>query len=1432
MNRLILSLLLVAAVAIPAPTSAQPQPPPAASPLGAGQAPRPSKPATTSREIYVPFEDLKSILASGTERIFMSRQQYSDLLKKANVKPGTLPPQNTALTGASYHIQIHDNHAVVTGKLLVESLAAGVQLLPLPLAGVSIKRVAIGDRSMALVQQANQPMQLVLEQPGSHQVDLQFELPVQHSAAQQSLGFRLPTTAATSITMTVPGNIELKSGASVLNRRVDEDANVTHFEILPSGNAVKLVMSLNNKRLQEDRVIQARNVVVAELAEAFERIHVSTSIKVLHGAVETLEFQIPAGFEITNVQTSLLARWLVVEEEMQRVLKVELTETTTKDQLVNITAIRVAPTYENWTFPAVRPSGVVSSSSVIGILTELTLTVHSLEPTGLLRLDNAVLDNALPKSIYIPEPGAPAIRLMNTYYAAQSDYALTAAVIQPENRFTALSNLLLTIEPTRQHLQSSFTIQPEVDDVYTARVRLAPGWQVLSVSDQANQPIRYHITSEEDGQRFIQAQLNQKIVAGETGTVNVQATHTPTGWLNQWDEAFATTFPTFTLEGAYRDVGMLAVRTAPGYEEVFHIRAGQIEGLTAVSNSEKAKFGLGGVRTQLVYRYEQPQYTAPLNVSRIEPIYAARCASFFNVAPGRVVCNYELTFEMQRGRTDKLAFALPQSTPNDIVVSGIGKTKVKRFEATEADGQRIWRVTLADMAAEDIVLAVHFTLPIANKETKVELPGIEALNVSYQTGVISLESSPELQITPITKAQRVDVGELAAASYVVGRRRVGAYGYVGTPPPVEIQISEPGKFTLPRMIVNQCNITSYLSKKATVQNLAEFFVDARTDYVVVELPQGSNLWSVTVANQPIRPQRSGKSRSNRFLVDLSKLNATSTALDNGEQTADLTIVYGNDRSIGHGSRLRLIAPRLYRFDRRANNDLNQSQRIPVAKTNWRLVVPSSHGLVGIGQPYEKRASHHYMTRVDGWLKPRHELPLALFLAGGGIRPPMTAKYATDSAVVTAGRPSARFYDSDESGMAGADLGMENADFDDEMEAAEETLEELDVAGKKERSAATPAPPADPASKPARTTAEPKQPADFEPKSEEETPSETSGSGPAKTDPEDANRDWATRGKRSLRIQLNENIDTEASHEVYEFNNLSEDAEITGTIVHKSQVTVTGWSIGLLVFALGLLLCGRPGKLQLKFILGIETSMIALYFLNPLPTLEEAWIMIAALTIILVPIFIITTVYREWIGHLSRRLSRKTVMPLLIAIVCFSQQLATAQENSDPVIAVKVPSGSVIVPYDPAKLPAKTPDQQLMVPLDYYTQLWRRAFPDKPLPHEVAPVSFAIAGAHYETTLVDGEYLLLQGHIDIDVFSSKEVTVPLNLNGGVLQNATLDDKPASLEVRNRVAPAAQVEQQVQQKAAPQQAANMPAQAATAVSSMVLHITGKGRHRHAL
>ena len=48
-----------------------------------------------SREIYVPFKDLKSVLAGPIERIYLPRSEYESLLKKADIKPGTAPPQST-----------------------------------------------------------------------------------------------------------------------------------------------------------------------------------------------------------------------------------------------------------------------------------------------------------------------------------------------------------------------------------------------------------------------------------------------------------------------------------------------------------------------------------------------------------------------------------------------------------------------------------------------------------------------------------------------------------------------------------------------------------------------------------------------------------------------------------------------------------------------------------------------------------------------------------------------------------------------------------------------------------------------------------------------------------------------------------------------------------------------------------------------------------------------------------------------------------------------------------------------------------------------------------------------------------------------------------------------------------------------------------------
>ena len=55
------------------------------------------------------------------------------------------------------------------------------------------------------------------------------------NAAQQSLSFRLANAPVGRWRLTVPGDVEIKGGADVVSREVDEAANVTRFELLPRG---------------------------------------------------------------------------------------------------------------------------------------------------------------------------------------------------------------------------------------------------------------------------------------------------------------------------------------------------------------------------------------------------------------------------------------------------------------------------------------------------------------------------------------------------------------------------------------------------------------------------------------------------------------------------------------------------------------------------------------------------------------------------------------------------------------------------------------------------------------------------------------------------------------------------------------------------------------------------------------------------------------------------------------------------------------------------------------------------------------------------------------------------------------------------------------------------------------------------------------------
>ncbi|MDA7932423.1 hypothetical protein N9B53_01245, partial [Mariniblastus sp.] len=302
-------------------------------------------PKAFQRQIYVPFESLDIILDGNSNRVLLSRDEYDALLKSARTREIKRAPLDSAIVSAKYTGKISDGVAFIKGELIVEPLNEGLVQIPLPLSGVAIRSATLGDKPAKLWR--NKKGQIVLLTSIDYRETLRIEMtvPMQTSAARQSMGIQLPAPSATQFNLEVPGNVEVKSGVPVAKRTYDADRNVTQFDLLATRQAMNIVMSLNNRLLKDEQVAVSRSVMIHKLTPHEQEIHVTCSMDVIHGALEEVEFTVPSGFQVSQVTTDLLSQWEITDPpkdatDSGKRLLVKLRQPTREDFVLNITATR------------------------------------------------------------------------------------------------------------------------------------------------------------------------------------------------------------------------------------------------------------------------------------------------------------------------------------------------------------------------------------------------------------------------------------------------------------------------------------------------------------------------------------------------------------------------------------------------------------------------------------------------------------------------------------------------------------------------------------------------------------------------------------------------------------------------------------------------------------------------------------------------------------------------------------------------------------------------------------------------------------------------------------------------------------------------------------------------------------------------------------
>ena len=163
--------------------------------------------------------------------------------------------------------------------------------------------------------------------------------------------------------------------------------------------------------------------------------------------------------------------------------------------------------------------------------------------------------------------------------------------------------------------------------------------------------------------------------------------------------------------------------------------------------------------------------------------------------------------------------------------------KVKEYSHAVKDGKHVWTVLLATDHTGTVRLAVDFEQRLSEADAaNLTLPIIRAANVAYQTQMVSVEGDPAVDVDLQTTMRRVDVGELAEAEQMPGRRLLGAFASTADDNTIQVNITRRDLRPLPAAIVQRAELVTLVSTAGVSQSAARYLLQTKLPYLAIRFP--------------------------------------------------------------------------------------------------------------------------------------------------------------------------------------------------------------------------------------------------------------------------------------------------------------------------------------------------------------------------------------------------------------------------------------------------------------------------------------------------------------------------------------------------------------------------------------------------------------------
>ncbi len=874
-----------------------------------------------------------------------------------------------SIVSASYSGSVNDRVASIEAVLQFSAVSPG-QIVPLFGDDVAVQQFSAKTGRAELVRDGGN-IAVRFNNGGNVTLQIKMLVKIAGDVTKRRLVFAIPPALSSRVTLVLnESEADVDFPAAISSRRILDQDKTRVEAVMGSADHVELLWTPRVKRAAEvAATVFCQNAALVTFGGGVVNVRATMDYQITQGELRQARVRLPAGQKLLRVEGKEIRTWEIINEDGARTAlsasgKTPIQEHADKavrapGQILVVDLLKGVPL--NWrltietekvldTLPvdvAVETPHALDVKRENGLVAlrgaeELALSVAS--ASGLERVDAEEFGRMV-----ADKTG----NLSSVFRFSNAEFALRvhAESIQPEIEAVARNNFRVSAEQVLLSAMIDYTIKRA--GVFSLKVALPDGYRVervsgnniqqhteridagTPVSDPARQNSNPQRAGSETGapQRILEVTLKERTSGAYT--LGIELTRDFKELLKSLDIVGVHSLDTAKL------TGFVAVSAEPGVA----VKTESFNGLTeipAVSLPDSA--AVAGTGSVLAYKFiasapkSAPEWKLSVATESVASWVRAEIVNAFTLTETLVSGRALVRYDIANAPVKELRVRIPAEFKNVEITGanirskeqfsgGASYTSPNNSNQSGTLGTRpsdmnyvVWRVELQNPTRGFYTLTVTWDEPRAGKTRALELTGISADGVERETGLLAISAKAPLQVSESGAAdlQRVDAGDFPDWAGSPDNAMALAYRYVRPGYQLTLDVRRFDEAEVLQALVDSARFTSVVADDG--QMMTEMLLSVRNNgrqFLEIALPAGAKVWSVFVADQPVRPSL----RDGKLLLPIE-----SSGADDGAMTVELTYVGTNAFPRDRGS-IGFASPK---FD------------VPLKNARWDVYLPPDY----------------------------------------------------------------------------------------------------------------------------------------------------------------------------------------------------------------------------------------------------------------------------------------------------------------------------------------------------------------------------------------------------------------------------------------------------------------------------------------------------------